>query len=184
MTTQELIQQADQHPFVLVGAFAGLPLLSFLFGHTHREGQGGLAPWKYVYSLLVYLACIPGLFSAVLTGYTMFFTGESLLKVSVLVYLLPLVSMVVTLVLVRRRVDFDAVPGFDRLSGLMVMLGCSFAIALAIDKTRILVGFFGSFERLLLLAAGVFALLKWGAHALFRRRDDSARAMPRFPPHS
>ena len=29
--------------------------------------------------------------------------------------------------------------------------------------------------------AGIFALLKWGAYALFRRRDEPKAERPRFP---
>jgi membrane protein implicated in regulation of membrane protease activity len=63
----------------------------------------------------------------------------------------------------------------------MVMVGCSFAIALAVQKTNIWIFFGGSIERLFLLAAGVFALLKWGAYRLFRRRDEPPREQPKFP---
>jgi hypothetical protein len=101
--------------------------------------------------------------------------------VNVLVYLLPLVSMVATLVFIRKNVSFDLVPGFDRLSGLMAMIGCSFGIALAIQKTNIWVFFGGSLEKLLLLAAAVFALLKWGTYMLFRRRDEPREEAPKFP---
>jgi hypothetical protein len=89
--------------------------------------------------------------------------------------------MIATLALIRRNVDFALVPGFDRLSGLMVMIGCSFAIALAIQKTRIWIFFGGSIERLIALAVGIFALLKWGTHQFFRRREEPKPERPKFP---
>ena len=89
--------------------------------------------------------------------------------------------MIATLVLIRKNVSFDDVPGFDRLSGLMVMVGCSFVIALVIQKTRIWVFFGGSIEKLFLLAAGVFTLLKGGTYMLFRRRDEPKQEPPKFP---
>jgi hypothetical protein len=116
-----------------------------------------------------------------LTAHTPWFTNENRLDVSVLVDLLPIVSMVATLGLIGRNVGFDRVPGFDRLWGLMVMLGCSFGIALFIQKTRIWVIFGGSIATLLVLALGIFALLKWASHMLFRRRDEPTWAIPRFP---
>ena len=84
-------------------------------------------------------------------------------------------------VLARDVVAEIDVPGFDRLSGLMVMVGCSFVIALAIQKTRIWVFFGGSIEQLLLLAAGVFALLKWGSYMLFRQKEEPKSDPPPFP---
>lgn len=181
MTIRELIQMAGEHPWVLVLAFVVPPVFAWLAGWLHGKEQGKLAPWKYLYSLLVYLVCVPGMFAGVITAYTLFFSGENLLDANLLVYFLPIAAMVATLVLIRKNVSFDEVPGFDRLSGLMVMVGCSFAIALAIQKTRIWIFFGGSIEKLFLLAAGVFALLKWGTYMLFRRRDEPKEEPPKFP---
>lgn len=181
MTTRELIHQADQHPLVLAAVFVALPVVAWGLGQMHERGRGGAAPWKYLYSVLVYLACVPGMFASVITAYTLFFSRENLLDASLLIYFLPVVSMVVSLIVIRKSVSFDEVPGFDRLSGLMTMVGCSFAIALVIQKTRIFVFFGGSIEWLFILAAGVFALLKWGSYSLFRRRDEPKQKPPTLP---
>lgn len=178
MTIHDLIELADDHPFILLTAFLLPPLLTVIIGLIHGRDNGRLAPWKYIYSVLVYMICPPGLFAAVITAYTMFFSKANLLDVSILGHFVPIISMIVTLVLIRKRVSFDDVPGFDRLSGLMAMIGCSFIIALAIDKTRIFIGFFGSIDRLFLLAAGIFALLKWGTYMLFRSNDEPKEDMP------
>ena len=95
-----------------------------------------------------------------------------------MVYLLPVVSMGVTLALLRQSVDFDAVPGFHRLSGLMTLLGLSFVVALAISKTRLWILFGGSIFLLFALAAVAFVFMKWGTRALFRRRDEPREGPP------
>ncbi len=182
MTLRDLIQSAGHHALPVFATLAAVPVISFLVGISHRNGEGRNAPWKFAYAVLVYLACIPGIFAAVLTAYTLFFSNESLLDANLLIYFLPIAAMVVTLVIIRKRVSFDDVPGFDRLSGLMVLMASSFVIALAIHKTRIFIGFFGSVEMLFVLAAGVFALLKWGSFMLFRSGNEAARPMPKFPP--
>jgi hypothetical protein len=182
MTLRDLTQAAGNHPIPVVSVLVGLPILAWLVGVCHRQDEGRNAPWKYAYSGLVYLACIPGTFAATLTAYAMFFRNESLLDANLFIYFLPILSMVTTLVLVGKRVEFKDVPGFDRLSGLMVLMACSFGLALAVHKTRIFVGFFGSVEMLFALAAGIFALLKWGGYMLFRRGDEPAKPMPKFPP--
>jgi hypothetical protein len=182
MTLRELIHSAGQYWVPVFVVLTAVPVVSFLVGVSHRDGEGRNAPWKFAYAALVYLACVPGIFAAVLTAYTVFFSKESLLDTNPLIYFLPIATMVVTLVLIRKRVSFEDVPGFDRLSGLMVLIGCSFAIALAVHNTRILIGFFGSVGMLFVLAAGVFALLTWGGSMLFRSRGEQARPMPKFPP--
>jgi hypothetical protein len=181
MTIRDLIDLAGQYPLVLAAAFLAPPLTAWLLGLMHPRGQGGLAPWKYFSAVLVYLTCLPGMFAGVITAYSLFFSRENLLDANLLVYVLPIVSMAATLVLIRRNVSFDQVPGFDRISGLMAMVGCSFVIALAIQKTNIFVFFGASIEKLFILAAGVFALLKWGTSMLFRRGDEPKREPPAFP---
>jgi len=173
MTTRQLIVMAGHHGALLAGLFALAPVAAWLCGLAHGKGRGADDPWKYIYSVLVYVACVPGTFAAVLTCYTLLFTRENLLDVNPLVYFLRLVSMIVTLAFIRKRVDFELIPGFERLSGLLVMIACSFAIALAIQKTKIFLFFGGSIHWLLLLAAVIFGLLKWGAHLLFRGRDEA-----------
>jgi hypothetical protein len=180
VTTRELIHLADHHSLLLAAVCAFAPVAAWLCRLIHGPIKGGDAPWKYLYSVLVYLACVPGIFAGVLTGYTLWFTHENLLDVSLLVYILPLVSMVVTLILIGKNVGFDRVPGFDRLSGLMVMIACSFGIALAVQKMRIWLVFGGSIATLFLLAVAVFAMLKWGAYMLFRRREEPKREWPKF----
>ncbi len=181
MTTRELIHLLDRQPAALAGVFVAVPVLAWLCGRLHQPGEGGRSPYKYIYTLLVYAACLPGMFAGVLTAYALFFSKENLMDVSLLVYILPIVSMVATLVLVRKSVTFEEVPGFDRLSGLMAMLGCSFAIALAIEKTRIFLFFGGSVEWLVALGLGVFALLKWGTYMLFRNRNEPRKEAPKLP---
>lgn len=178
MTTREVLELADRVPWLLVAAQVALPLLAYLTGLLHGQGNGARAPWKYFYSLLVYAVCIPGMGACVLTAYTVFFQRDNLLDVNPLVYLTPIIAMGVALVLIRRKVSFAEVPGFDRLSGLMVMIACTMGVVLAIDKTRIFIGFFGSIERLLALAVGVFALIKWGAYMLFRTKDQPRQDIP------
>jgi len=111
------------------------------------------------------------MFAGVITAYTLFFSRENLMDVNMLVYFLPIVSMIVTLVLIRKSVSFDEVPGFDRLSDLMATVGISFALALAIQKTNIWIFFGGSIVWLFILAAAIFLLLKWSAGRLFRSRN-------------
>lgn len=170
MTLRDLLQTAGQSSGLLVGLFAGLPVLAFLVGLMHGRGGGAVAPWRTVYALLVYLACVPGVIAAVLTGYALFFTGENLLDVNVLVYILPVASMIATLVVVGRNVRFADIPGFGRLSGLMLMIAVSFVLVLGVQKTGIWLVFHGGFGQLLAVLVGMFLLLKLGAWLLLGRR--------------
>jgi hypothetical protein len=178
MSVRELIAVIGEYQIPVAIVLAAVPVLTLLLGMMHDRGQGGKSSWRYAYAVLVYLACVPGIFAAVITGYTMMFVKGNLLDANAVVYFLPIVSMVATLMIMGRRVDFDDIPGFDRLWGLMVLLGMTFVVLLAIEKTRIWIVFGGGFGALLAIAALVFALLKWGGYMVFRRRDEPKIDMP------
>ena len=181
MTLRDAIQWASRWSLWISIAFALPPLIAFLLRFIHGKENGRNSPWKYVYSVLVYVVCFPGMFSSVLTAYSIFFEKENLLDVNMVVYLLPPISMAATLILVRKNVSFDDVPGFDRISGLLTMLGVTFVLILVIYKTRILLVFFGSFPMFVALVGGLFALLKWGTYMLFRKKEEPKVEPPTFP---
>lgn len=170
MTTREFLRVLSANPWLVLAVLMGVPLVTGLWSFLHSRQVSRLAPWKFGYSVATYLAVVPGVVSLVILGYSLFFSRENLLDQDLLTTFGPVVSMVLTLVLVRRRLTFTEVPGFGRLSGLITLVALSFAAALALDKTRIFVGFFGSIDRLFLLAAGIYALFQSAAWALFRRR--------------
>jgi hypothetical protein len=171
MTLRDFLSLAGNNPYILLGIFIIIPVLSWLIGMIHGRFRGGMAPWKYFYSLLIYLVCIPGIFASVVTAYSLFFHRENLLDVNILAYFLPIISMIATLVIIGQNVEFASIPGFDRLSGLMVMIAVSFAIALAIQKTRLFLFFGGSITMLIVIAVIAFALLKWGAYMMFKGKN-------------
>lgn len=160
MTLRELIVDADRHAPLVLGALAALPAGSFLLGRLHEAGRGGDDPWRRLYAALVYAACIPGMFSASLIVYAFLFTGENLLDANVLVYFAPLVSMAVSLATMSRNVDFDQVPGFDRIWGLLGLLLLSFFSALFLQRLRINIIFLGGLSSLWLLALVVFVVFR------------------------
>jgi hypothetical protein len=88
--------------------------------------------------------------------------------------------MGVTLVLLGQSVDLAAMPGIHRLSGLMTLIGVSFAVPLAISKTRIWLFFGGAIFLLFAIATVAFLFMQWGSRALLRRRDEPKEDPPVF----
>lgn len=178
MTVQELIDLVGGEPLALVAALVGIVAVAFIVGMAHGPGRGTDAPWRYVYAVLVYAACVPGVLATLLTAYTVLFLRGSLLQVNVAVYFAPIVAMAATLAIVHRNVDLDDVPGFDRLSGLILMIAASFAVVFVLSRLFFGVIFFGSIPWLIALTVFVFALIKWGAATAFRRRGAPRDARP------
>lgn len=171
----DLIEAGATHPGMLQGALVSVPAAAFLLGRAHGPGQGGQDPWRRAYSVLVYAATVPGMFSTALVAYALFVTGENLLQVSIPVYFAPIASMVVSLVIMSRNVDFEEVPGFDKIWGLLGLLGATAVGVLFIQKTRIVMLFHGSFAALALFAGGLFFVLRASARALL---GPGSRARP------
>jgi hypothetical protein len=178
---RDLVGLLAARPLVTAAALALAPLLALMLPLLHTRGAATAGPYKHFYAALVYLACIPGTAAAVLTAYALFFTQENLLDADWVVYLLPIVLMGATLALIRRVVSFDALPGFDRLQGLLALLAATFILVLALSRTRIWIVFGGSLGMAVVLAGALFALLKWGAHTAFRRGDEPRRKRPVMP---
>lgn len=171
MTVREFTEMIASFPAYKVLLFFTVPpLVSFLAGILHGKGKGNASPWKYIYSVLIYWVCVPGIFSAVMTLYTIFFTGENLLDQNILIYILPVVSMVVSLVFINKNVSFDDIPGFDRIYGLMIIIAIVFAMVLIVHKTRLWVFFGGSIFLLVFFIIILLAVLEWGAHLLFKKK--------------
>ena len=180
MTPRQWLDLLVAEPLWLGGFLAVLPVLALVLGLIHKRGAGNDAPWKFAYSILVYAACIPGMLGAVVTLYLLLFSGENLLDVNALLTLAPIASMGATLAIAGRNVDFGPLPGFGRLSGLMTVLGLTFAALFALSRTRIWLVFGGSLFLLAAVGAFVFALFKWGGYMAFRRSDEAERPPPKF----
>jgi hypothetical protein len=172
VTARDLIELVGRHPSILAALFVLLPAAVVVLGALHGPGGGGRAPWRYLYAAIVYLACVPGVGAAVLTAYTLFFTRENLLDKNLLVYVMPIASMVLTLLLIRKRVPFDLVPGFHRIWGLMTLIAVTFVILLVIHKTFIGIFFVAPLAALVAIGAFLFGLLKWGSAALLGDKSD------------
>ena len=173
MTVQELIDKIQYvNLWIILGIFTGPPVIAFLIGLIHPKYDGNLSPWKYFYAFLVYITSIPGMLACIITAYTMFFMRRDLMAVNIFSYFLPIASMISTLIIVGRNADWEELPGVDRIYSLMIFIGISFGIALAIEKTRIWIIFGGSIKFLLLIALACFILLKWSSYKMLRRKDD------------
>jgi hypothetical protein len=64
--------------------------------------------------------------------------------------------------IIGKHANFDDLPGFGRLTGLMLLIAIVSCVTLAIYKLRIFVGFFASIETLVGIAVAVFVLFKVG----------------------
>ena len=169
MTLTELFSYASQKPYIygVLGVLIGAPVLALILPLIHGKRRGEETPFRHIYSAIIYLVCIPGIMAGVMTAYMLFISRQDLMAVNALTSILPIVSMIATLMFIGNKVRLDQIPGFERLSGLITVLVVTFVLVLLIEKTRIWVVFFGSIGWLIALVVGLFVLLRWGGGRMF-----------------
>jgi hypothetical protein len=166
----ELFSYFEEHPWYLIGYTVGLPVVAIALRLVHGGLRAQLSPWKYLYSAVIYLSCIPGIFVFFSALYLAVFRRENLLGLDMVVYALPVLSMIFTLLVVKRTIDFDDIPGFQRISGLFALTVATFALLFVLDRLRILIFFRASIVWFLVLGIAIFFGLKIGARLLFGKR--------------
>lgn len=166
MTLQEFFNLLAANPAYILFFFLLLPFTALLAGILGR-GEGHITPWKYLYAVLIYLACIPGIFSVTLNIYLFLFERQSIMNADIYTQLLPIVSMGLTLWLIRRNVSLDLIPGFGKLSGLVMMITATLGIMWFIDRTRIWMISFIRFEYVLIIFVALLLVIRFGWSRFF-----------------
>jgi len=166
MTLQELFDYFSANPAALLLFFLGIPLTALL-SNVMGRGEGHLSPWKYLYSVLVFLACVPGIFAAALAVYLFLFErGNSIFNVNLLTQVLPIVSMIATLAIVRRNAPFEHIPGFGKLSSLMLMIGAVFILMYFLNRLHLVAWVQVPVHYLLFIIGGLLLAFRFGLKAL------------------
>jgi len=167
MTLQQFFQLLGDNPEVILFFFIALPLtaaLALVFG----RGQGENTPWKELYGLLVYLACLPGIFAITLNAYLFLFERQSIMQTNIYTQILPILSMVLTLWIIRRNICFEDIPGFDRLGGLVAMILVLFVLMWILEKTHIFVISIMPFSYFIILLVVILVMVRFGWKAMFK----------------
>jgi len=171
MTIRQLMTDVSMQPMWVQLAALAIPVVFTLFCSLfHEEADGNQWPWKYVYSLIIFAVCIPGIFSMVVTGYSMFFASENLLDANVLFIFGPLATMLLTVQVIKwNRISIDRLPGFKRLIGFGMMIGAASVGALLINKSRIVI--WGGLSEVMQIFAGLLVIMYLGYYFLFCQDD-------------
>ncbi len=137
MTLGDVFQAIGNNPYWVVCYFIAIPIVAYL-ASIFGEGEGDLPPWTFFYSILVFLVTIPGIFAITLNVYLFLFEKQSVFDTNVYTQILPVVSMFITLFLVRKNTCFEDIPGFGKLSGLVMILVAMMAFMWVLEKTHII----------------------------------------------
>jgi len=166
MTLQDFFDLLSANPAVLLFYFIAVPLTAFL-AYIFGKNDGHLVPWKYLYSFLIYAACLPGIFSISLNVYLFLFERQSVLDANIYTQILPIIVMGFTLWFISKNVDLDLIPGFDKVGGLMMMIAGILALMWMLDKTRIFAITILPFWVVILIVVGLLVVARFGFKNFF-----------------
>ena len=170
MTLQNIFDSIDKggNSNYIIAYFIAIPLLTALFSWI-GHGEADRSPWKYIYSGLIYLSAVPGIFAATVSVYTFLFLRISFLDVNVLVYFLPIISMLATFVILKKVVNLDEIPGFGKLSGLLMTITAVIFVMFFLDRSHIIVFVRVPVQYLILILVGLFILFRFGLKKVFSK---------------
>ena len=136
MTLQDFFDACANNPSIILFYFIAVPLTALLAG-IFGKGEGHTSPWKYLYSTLVYLASVPGIFGITLSVYLFLFERQSIMDTNLYTQIIPVLSMIITLFIIKNNVDLEKIPGFGKLSALLVIIAIVLSLMWILDKTHI-----------------------------------------------
>ncbi|MEL7145664.1 MAG: hypothetical protein AAFO69_04795 [Bacteroidota bacterium] len=169
MTLQEFFDFLSNRPFWILAYFVAVPVMAMVV--NRMSGPKGLEkPWDITYSVLVFVVAIPGLLAVAFNVYLFLFERRSIFDTNIMTQLLPIASFIATLMVIRKNVALEQIPGFGKVSSLIIMIFGALAVMWVLDRTRIFfVAFtFMPFQYVIGIFIIVLVLLRYGFKKLFR----------------
>ncbi|MBL7829447.1 MAG: hypothetical protein JNK41_00355 [Saprospiraceae bacterium] len=168
MTLRDGFNFAQTNPAWFVFFFVILPIIALLVGWISKD-MGNESPWKEVYGCLIYLVCVPGIFAITLNIYLFLFERQSVFDANLVLQVLPIISMIVTLQIIKYHVNLDLIPGFKKLSGLVMIIFFTICIMWFIDRTHIYAIAFLSFPAVIGIFVVLFLVVRYGWYLLMKK---------------
>ncbi len=161
MTVQDLIYLLSNNSSIIINYYIALLVLT-LIGMLIVTPKNFKTPVNYIYTILVYALAIPGILAIILLVYNFFFLKTNLINLEVITYYLPIVAMVILFLLINKTIPLKSIPGFDKISGLFMMIFVAFIVTYFIQKVFIGIFFIGSFMQLIVIFIVLLVVLKIG----------------------
>ena len=166
MTLGDFFGKVGDSPSIILLYFISIPLIAILC-YLWGKDEGEKSPWKYIYSALIYMVSIPGIFAITLSVYLFMFERKSIFDTDMYLQILPLLSMIATLWLIKLNVEFKKIPGFGRITALMLIIFAVLSLLWILEKTHIFAITFVPFQYVIIIFVAIFAIVYFGSKKVF-----------------
>ena len=156
----DLIQRLGDHRGVIAAVLLVIPALSWIIGQLLKRASRKTA--ANFLALPIFMTVPLGTVMACVLGYLVFIVRENVLAYDAVLLFGPVLSMALTLFAVSKVLPFEEIPGFDRLSGLMLVAAVAFIIVYLLDRFALRLFFVASLPILALIFIVLFVLLRIG----------------------
>ena len=167
MTLRDFFTYLTAHSGVAVLFLLAIPALTLLVNLWAGNTAEAIFTRRYVYAALVYLACIPGVLAVTLNVYLFLFERQSVWDSNLALQLLPILTMIGTLLLIRQKIPFQYVPGFGRLSGFLTLIAALIGMMWFVDRLRLVAFTYVPFAYIVIGFVAVLVLIRFAWSKLF-----------------
>ena len=137
MTFRNLSDYAAAQPGMVAFFLLLIPVSTVVLNRVAGATAPEIWRWRYLYAALVYAACIPGMFAVTLAIYLFLFERQSVWAMNLVLQVLPVLTMIATLMLIRRKLPFQYIPGFGRLSSFLTLIVALIGVLWFMDRLRL-----------------------------------------------
>jgi hypothetical protein len=166
MTLHDLFNQVSSNYWPLTLFFILLPVIAWVVGQL-ATGSRDLKFWGLVYAVLVYAVCIPGIFAFTLNIYLFLFERQSIWQANIVLQFLPIISMVLTLMIIKRKIPFALIPGFGKLSGFLTLIAALIGVMWFMDRIHLVAFIYVPFVYIVVGFVATLLLIRFAWSKLF-----------------
>jgi hypothetical protein len=136
MTLQQFFASISANPWPAVVYFLILPFAAWVV-NSAADGSRDIKFWSIVYAIIVYAVCIPGIFAVTLNIYLFLFERQSIWNANIVLQYLPIISMAITLMLIKSKIPFSLIPGFGKISGFLTLIAALIGVMWFFDRIHL-----------------------------------------------
>jgi hypothetical protein len=168
MTLRDIFDQVSANPSALIWFLLCIPLLTFIVSIWQDPNvPPQQSQTRFIYAVLAYAAAIPGIFAFTLNLYTFLFERQSIWTMNLVTQVLPIITMVITLIMIKRSIPFEYVPAFGKLSGFVTIIFAAIGIMWFVDRLRIYAITYVPFQYIAIGFIGMLLLIRFGWKKMF-----------------